>query len=67
MFNKDEFCGKVRSKGLTLDKIAKYLGVNPATLSRKMSGKSDFTRNEIEILRHKLKLSREDVMLIFFT
>lgn len=66
MFNKDEFCGKVRGKGFTLEKIAEYLGINPATLTRKLNGISDFTRNEIEMLRNKLSLSNEDIMLIFF-
>ena len=66
MFNKDEFCGRVRAKGFTLEKIAEYLGINPATLTRKLNGISDFTRNEIEMLRNKLSLSNEDIMLIFF-
>lgn len=66
MFNKNEFCGRVRSKGLTLEKIAEYLGINSATLTRKMNGKSDFTRNEIEMLRKKLALTTEELQLIFF-
>lgn len=66
MFNKDEFCGKVRSKGFTLEKIAHIIGVNPATLTRKLNGISDFTRNEIELLRKSLNLTNDEVMIIFF-
>lgn len=66
VFHKDKFCGKVREHGLTLDKIAEYLGINPATLSRKMNGSSDFTRNELELLRQKLLLSSSEFQLIFF-
>lgn len=34
-------------KGETQDSLAQYLGINPATLSRKIHGISDFTRSEI--------------------
>lgn len=67
MFNKNQFCGKVRANGLTLEKVACYLGINSATLTRKMNGKSDFTRNEIELLRQKLSLSANELQAIFFS
>ncbi len=67
MFNKNEFCGKVKSCGMTLEQAANYLGINSATLSRKINGSSDFTRNEIELLRQKLSLSLDDIQTIFFS
>lgn len=66
MFNKDKFCGKVKSCGMTLEQAAQCLGINSATLSRKINGSSDFTRNEIELLRQKLSLSFDDIKSIFF-
>ena len=39
---------------------------NPATLSRKMNGESDFTRNEIQLFRSKLGLSAREIDYIFF-
>ena len=45
--------------------VARYLGINPATLTRKMDGTSDFTRSEIQLLRTYLSLSDESLNAIF--
>lgn len=66
MFNRKKFRGQVIEKGFTLDEIANKIGVNPATLYRKMSGESDFSRKEIQDISAVLRLSDEDIMLIFF-
>ena len=46
----DEFAmrGMLKRKHLTIDGWAKYLGISKTTLYRKMSGESDFWRNEIQ-------------------
>lgn len=67
MFNKDEFCGKIRACGMTIEQTAHYLGINTATLSRKINGSSDFTRNEMELLRQKFSLNPTEFMSIFFS
>lgn len=67
MLDKAKLCGRIRSCGLTMEQTAHYLGVNPATLSRKINGISDFNRNEIELLRVKLSLSAEELQAIFFS
>lgn len=66
MFNRKKFHGQVIEKGFTLEEIANKIGVNPATLYRKMSGESDFSRKEIQDISAVLRLSDEDIMLIFF-
>ena len=66
MFNRRLFRGKVVSEGLTLTEVAKMLGINYSTLDRKMSGKSEFTRAEIQRLRTILNCSPEEVDHIFF-
>ncbi|MBR1804802.1 MAG: helix-turn-helix domain-containing protein [Selenomonadaceae bacterium] len=66
MFKKNEFKAAMVRKGLTAADIAKALGIDPATLFRKMSGQSDFFRNEIEKLCVLLELSAEDTLKIFF-
>lgn len=53
--------------GYTMSKLAETLGVNASTLSRKLSGDTDFTRSEIVILKNCLHLTLEDVDHIFFT
>lgn len=66
MFNKNAFRAKVVAKGKTLGGLATDIGVNPATLTRKMNGESDFTRSEIHHIRMILSLSAEEADAIFF-
>ena len=46
--------------------IARILGINEATLYRKISGESDFTRNEIQLFRQALGLTSCEIDAIFF-
>lgn len=50
MFNKRLFKAQVALKGKTMRSVAKEMGVDEATLYRKMNGESDFFRHEIQIL-----------------
>lgn len=50
----------------SVESLATYLGINVATLYRKMNGKSDFTRNEILLIMAFLCLSNDEVFAIFF-
>jgi len=64
MFDKLKFLGKIKENGKTVQEVAGYLNINPATLYRKMNGESDFYREEI----HKLCefLAIEEPERIFF-
>ena len=66
MFDRKLFRSKVVAAGLTLEEVAKEIGIKPSTLDRKMSGVSDFTRGEMQILRKVLGLSAADFDGIFF-
>lgn len=66
MFQKNEFKAEVIRRGMTLDNVADALGINPASLHRKMNGASDFYRGEIEKIIKTLHLSEEEVLRIFF-
>lgn len=66
MFQKNELKAEVVRQGLTLDELSNAIGINPASLSRKMSGVSDFYRGEIEKIVQVLHLSGDDVLRIFF-
>lgn len=66
MFDRNEFRASVIRAGLTLEKLATDIGINPATLSRKMSGESDFTRAEIHHIRMALNLTPAEADKIFF-
>lgn len=66
MVNRDLFRAKCVEHGISLKDAAGILGVNPATLSRKLAGKSDFTRNEIQLFRAALHLTAQETDFIFF-
>lgn len=48
MFNVNEFNAAIAQKGSTRREAASVMGMNPATLFKKTTGKSDFYRKEIE-------------------
>lgn len=66
MFDKALFLYHVTRKNMTLGAISTMLEINPATLTRKMSGESDFTRDEVQRLKKFLELSVIDADKIFF-
>lgn len=66
LFDKNKLKAKIVEKGYTLEQIAQILGINPATVYRKMAMESDFTRNEIALLKESLNLTIEDINAIFF-
>lgn len=65
VFDKRKFKAAVILKGMTFKEVAKKLGINEATLQRKMNGESDFYRNEIQSLCEILDL--DDPTDIFFS
>ena len=64
MFNKKAFQIAVIAAGMTYEDVARAIGINVSTLYRKSTGKSEFTRNEIQKLCEVLNL--ESPMDIFF-
>lgn len=66
MFCRNKFRAKLCEAGLTPRDLASLLGINEATLYRKMSGSSDFLRSEIQIIQYRLNLTNDDIMDIFF-
>ena len=65
MFKKNEFIAILARKEMSANDVAKELGIDKATLSRKISGQSDFYRNEIAKLCKILDLSPEEIMQNF--
>ena len=66
MFNRNLFRAKVVAMGMTLEEVARRMGINPSTLDRKMSGNSDITRSEIQSLRKMLTMTADECDSIFF-
>ncbi|WP_196607349.1 helix-turn-helix domain-containing protein [Pectinatus frisingensis] len=66
MFDRNKFKYIVSIRGYTLEKVADEIGINQATLYRKMNGVSDFTRAEMQLIRNLLDLSVKEADDIFF-
>lgn len=58
--------GAIREKFGTQEAFAKALGMHPTTLSAKLSGKTDWSRQEIEDASRLLELSAETIHSYFF-
>lgn len=66
MFSKRHFEMILLRENKTKEDVANHIGINLATLYRKMNGDSDFYSNEIQKICVYLKLSSEEKDLIFF-
>lgn len=64
--NKNLLKYHIAKNDMSLEQFSKVLGINVSTLSRKLNGESDFTRNEIVLSKIALKLSADDIDTIFF-
>lgn len=64
MFDEKRFRAAVALAGLNMGEVARIIGVSISTLYRKISGKSDFYRVEIQKLRYAIGdvgISMEDI------
>lgn len=66
MYNERRFREKLVGAGLTIERLAEIIGINQATLYRKIGGKSEFTRIEMQIVQKALHLSCDELCSIFF-
>ena len=66
MFNEKQFKKKLIDSDLTLKEIAQAVGISETTLYRKIRGITDFSRNEMSIIKSKLNLDTEEFEQIFF-
>ena len=64
MFDQKKFKALLVLKGMKVSELAKLIGLNEVTLYRKMNGKSDFYREEIDKIRKVLGI--KDPSEIFF-
>ena len=65
--NELEFNAMLARHGKKRDDVAKLLGVNPSTVSRKLKGDSEFKGSEIMKIKLYFELSPEEVDIIFFS
>ena len=65
--NERKLKARMVERGITSGMMAKLLGINPATLSKKMCGYTDFKRAEIQQMRLALSLNDAETSAIFLT
>ncbi len=56
MFDKDKFEYALRVANVTKKELAKVIGINEATLYRKIKSNGNFERNEIELMVQHLRI-----------
>lgn len=64
--DKAKFKYFVGKQNMTLAALAVDMGMNPATLSKKLGGISEFTRKEIQEYQRITQVSDAEMLSIFF-
>lgn len=58
--------GKIKEVFGSQDAFAAAMGMNPSTLSAKLTGKTDWTSSEVELACKLLSIPLEEMHLYFF-
>ena len=66
MTNRNLLKAKVYEKGMTLESVAKAIGMEPSTLSRKVGGKRILKVDDVKDIALTLGLSSEEMTAIFY-
>ena len=67
MFDQKQLKMKMIEKDETSESLSSFLGISISTFRRKLCGKNDFVRSEIQAIRMYLSLTEEELITIFFT
>ena len=65
--NYSKLRGKIKEVYGSQDAFATAMGMNPSTLSAKLTGKTDWTSREVELACQLLGIPLEEMHLYFFT
>lgn len=68
MTDTNKLRGKIAERGLTQEKLTDMIGMNKATMSRKMRDPNDdFTIKQADKISRALQLTSDEAMAIFFS
>lgn len=67
MVNVDKLRGRIVEQRTSVTELAKQIGIDPATLYRKLSNSESFTIREADAIVRALSLSVDDAVAIFFS
>jgi len=66
MFKSELLKAKMVAKGVSAEELADKIGINTVTLYRKINGKTEFTRSEMQIIKSVFNLNKGEMDSIFF-
>ena len=67
MVNTNKLRGKIVECGMSVIELAEAMGVDKATLYRKLNNSESFTVKDADLIASTLSLSKEDAVAIFFS
>lgn len=65
-YNYSKLLGKIKEMNMTQEEFARKIGINPSTLSGKLSSLTEFKQSEIEKSLMILNIPYDDVAIYFF-
>ena len=66
-FDYSKLLGRMRERGFTQEKLAKYIGISESTLNSKLTNKTYFNSREIDRICEALDISNEEIGAYFYT
>ncbi len=66
-YDYSELLGKLKSKKITQEELARRIHLNPSTLNLKLNNKSEFSQTEIKNICRVIGVSLDNVAAYFFT
>lgn len=66
MVDRGNLRGAFKSRGYTQEDMARLLGIRVQTFNRKLIGKTDFKAEELNMMARELRLTRKEIVDIFF-
>ena len=60
-----DLCGEIRKKFRTQGAFARAIGINPSTLSSKLSGRTQWSYSDVENICRVLEISMVDAPIFF--
>lgn len=66
-YNYSELLGKLKSKGITQEELARKIHINPSTLNFKLNNRSEFTQSEMKAICKVIGEPVDNVVTYFFS
>lgn len=65
-YNYSELLGKLKSKNITQEELARKIHLNPSTLNQKLNNKSEFSQTEMRNICSVLNVPLDNIVSFFY-